>query len=62
MKGVLKKMAKNAFKDKFNIDAYHGTRQEVAINPAEAIYDGVPRKILVEEEGAPIKEFLDKSE
>ena len=62
MKGVLKKMAKNAFKDKFNIDAYHGTRQEVAINPAEAIYDGVPRKILVEEEGAPIKEVLDKSE
>lgn len=62
MKGVLKKMAKNAFKDKFNIDAYHGTRQEVAINPAEAIYDGVPRRILVEEEGAPIKEFLDKSE
>lgn len=62
MKGVLKKMAKNAFKDKFNIDAYHGTRQEVAINPVEAIYDGVPRRILVEEEGAPIKEFLDKSE
>jgi len=62
MKGVLKKMAKNTFKDKFNIDAYHGTRQEVAINPVEAIYDGVPRRILVEEEGAPIKEFLDKSE
>ena len=46
----------------FDIDAYHGTRQEVAINPVEAIYDGVPRKILVEEEGAPIKEFLDKSD
>ena len=34
----------------------------MAINPVEAIYDGVPRRILVEEEGAPIKEFLDKSE
>ena len=59
MKGVLKKMAKNAFKDKFNIDAYHGTRQEVAINP---IFTKDGRRILVEDEGAPIKEFLDKSE
>ena len=46
----------------FETDAFHGTRQEVAINPVEAIYDGVPRRILVEEEGAPIKEFLDKSD
>ena len=59
MKGVLKKMAKNAFKDKFNIDAYHGTRQEVAINP---FYNKEGRRFLVEDEGAPIKEFLDKSE
>ena len=59
MKGVLKKMAKNAFKDKFDIDAYHGTRQEVAINP---FYNKEGRRFLVEEEGAPIKEFLDKSE
>ena len=51
-----------SFKDKFSIDAYHGTRQDVAINPKEGIYDGVPRKMLLEEEGAPIKAFLDKDE
>jgi hypothetical protein len=49
-----------SFKNKFDIDAYHGTRQEVAINPLEKKYDGFPRRMLVEEEGAPIKEFLDK--
>jgi len=43
----------------FNIDAYHGTRQEVAINP---IFTKDGRRILVEDEGAPIKEFLDKSD
>jgi len=51
-----------SFKDKFSIDAYHGTRQEVAINPIEGIYDGFPRKMLVEDEGSPIKAFLDKDE
>ena len=45
-----------SFKDKFSIDAYHGTRQEVAINPIEGIYDGFPRKMLVEDEGSPIKQ------
>jgi hypothetical protein len=43
----------------FDTDAYHGTRQEVAINP---IYTKDGRRILVEEEGAPIKEFIDKSD
>ena len=69
MKGALKQVGKTAienlsdfaksFKDKFNIDAYHGTSQEVAINP---IFTKDGRKMLVEDEGAPIKEFLDKSE
>ena len=69
MKGALKQVGKSAvenlsdfaksFKDKFNIDAYHGTSQEVAINP---IFTKDGRRMLVEEEGAPIKEFLDKSE
>ena len=43
----------------FETDAYHGTRQEVAINP---IYNKEGRRFLVEEEGAPIKEFLDKGD
>ena len=69
MKGALKQVGKTAienlsdfaksFKDKFNIDAYHGTSQEVAINP---IFTKDGRRMLVEDEGAPIKEFLDKSE
>jgi hypothetical protein len=69
MKGALKQVAKpiikniadfaESFKNKFDIDAYHGTRQEVAINP---VYNKEGRRFLVEEEGAPIKEFLDKSD
>ncbi len=53
-----------SFKNKFDIDAYHGTRQEVAINPHifKKKYEGYPSSMLVEEEGAPIKAFLDKSE
>ena len=43
----------------FDIDAYHGTRQEVAINP---VFTKDGRRILVEEEDAPIKEFIDKSD
>ena len=49
MKGALKQVGKTAienlsdfaksFKDKFNIDAYHGTSQEVAINPIFTIFD-----------------------
>ena len=69
MKGALKQVGKSAvenlsdfaksFKDKFNIDAYHGTSTDVAINP---VYNKEGRRFLVEEEGAPIKEFLDKSD
>ncbi len=69
MKGALKQVAKpiirniadfaESFKNKFDIDAYHGTRQEIAINP---VYNKEGRRFLVEEEGAPIKEFLDKSD
>ena len=43
----------------FETDAYHGTRQEVTINP---VYNEAGTRFLVEEEGSPIKEFLDKSE
>jgi len=43
----------------YEIDAFHGTNQQVAINP---IYDKEGRRYLVEKEGEPIKEFLDKSD
>jgi hypothetical protein len=70
--GALKQIAKpiinnvvdfaKSFKDKFNIDAYHGTRQEVAINPTMRMFDGKPQEVLIEDEGAQIKAFLDKDE
>jgi len=49
-----------SFKDKYNIDAYHGSHQEVALNPQMRMFDGKPEEVLIEEEGAPIKAFVDK--
>ena len=49
-----------SFKDKYNIDAYHGSYQEVALNPQMRMFAGKPEEVLIEEEGAPIKAFVDK--
>ena len=49
-----------SFKNKFDIDAYHGSRQDVAKNPQIRMFDGKPEEVLIEEKGAPIKAFLDK--
>jgi len=55
--GVLPENVK--LRKEFDIDAFHGTNQDVAINPV-ITKDG--RRILVEEDYQPIKEFIDKSE
>ena len=55
--GVLPENVK--LRKEFDIDAFHGTNQDVAINPV-ITKDG--RRILVEEDYQPIKEFIDKTE
>lgn len=55
--GVLPENVK--LRKEFDIDAFHGTNQDVAINPV-ITKDG--RRVLVEEDYQPIKEFIDKSE
>lgn len=55
--GVLPENEK--LRKEFNIDAFHGTNQQVAINPV-ITKDG--RRVLVEEDYQPIKEFIDKGE
>ena len=55
--GVLPENEK--LRKEFDIDAFHGTNQQVAINPV-ITKDG--RRVLVEEDYQPIKEFIDKGE
>ena len=66
LKSIVKPIINNvsdfakSFKDKFSIDAYHGSRQDYAKNPQIRMFDGKPEEVLIEEKGAPIKAFLDK--